>query len=193
MIDYKSDWSLKSYIKIQRHLAVLCFNQSCPKFITALRVHWAIRHQLFKQSLGTCNVGITLLFWGEVASTDCITVYLGQGVFSSSSGLFTALYLPTGCWHRIVPTERLVTTERHFVLGFTCGCLRKTCRIVALFLDQYWYDPVFENNWGAWSRWKWKFWLHTLPACVQCQGTTQREVSTAFPNTWCLKRCGVFV
>lgn len=116
-------------------LAVLYINQHCQKFITPLHVQWANRHQLFKQSLGTCNVGTALLFWGEVASTDCITVYLGQGVFSSSSGLFTALFLPTGCWHRIVPSERLVTLNRKTLcFRVHVWMFEEMCRIVALFL-----------------------------------------------------------
>lgn len=99
------------------------------------------------RALGLVMLALLFCFGGEVASTDCITVYLGQGVFSSSSGLFTALYLPTGCWHRMVPSEKLVSLSRKTLcFRVHVGMFEEMCRIVVLFLDWCQYDPVLENN-----------------------------------------------
>ncbi len=75
-------------------LSVLYINQRCQSLSHISMCSESVQQtSMFKESLGTCNVGIALLFWGEVVSTDYIMVYLGQGVFSSSSGLFTAYYI----------------------------------------------------------------------------------------------------
>lgn len=105
------------------------------------------RHQFFKRSPGTFNVGIAFLFLRKVASSDCETVYLGQGVFSSSSGLFTALYLPAARWHlncfalhhlkrAYYSSERLVTLNvGHFVQD-SHSVASEMCCVVTLFLDE---------------------------------------------------------